>query len=659
MLAPTGEIALKDLIDIEALKKKDAQGVVKQWDNLAARNIFADLLEATPDLLNLYQQIFEITDDILQAWWFSDKESQPLWRLLLLPQNGGFQLQLISMNALLLRLTGSKRVEDPVFLPDLKKFSSLSYPLQAKMLGRFCSRCDSMTSLDYAATAQALPKKLLPFFTSWFLKVYLNSPFEFIYEEANINRVKAMDSFTEFHAKNPIALALDSFHFSAAYRAGYYEANMKPFIETLGKLLSPDYPSTSTTQESAVTTSSFKKAILLNLWLRDNAVYRCVDPMLGRFREEEIHGLLLGKQIKESKNQNLPSEWLKPSIHLHESLVNLITPEGLAEVKQELISLKLDFLFYPEVSLDLASQRCSLMRLARVQATTYGHPMTTGSPHMDYFIGGVLMDTDPYQYSERLILLPQLGISSTPPPMPQIVRSRPLDDDRVLILNQSTTSKLNPDLLKAWNQILKNSEGKASLELYPSLSVAHIQNHYMPLAHYFPDGDVTINPFISRELLINQIEEMDLYLDSYPFGGYNTLIEVLASGCPVVTLEGKSARNRFGAATLRLLGLPEFLIAHSFEEYIAIATRLIKEPLLRLEIRAQLQRQKVLDILCDKKVSAHFYAAVEWMCEQPLPEKNKTHAPVYIEAGEKPRILDYFTPFKNRSRHEANARTSL
>ena len=57
------------------------------------------------------------------------------------------------------------------------------------------------------------------------------------------------------------------------------------------------------------------------------------------------------------------------------------------------------------------------MRLAPVQAVGWGHPVTTGSPVMDYYVTGDWMETPESQpfYSEQLVRLPRTGLCYDPP----------------------------------------------------------------------------------------------------------------------------------------------------------------------------------------------------------------------------------------------------
>jgi protein O-GlcNAc transferase len=87
---------------------------------------------------------------------------------------------------------------------------------------------------------------------------------------------------------------------------------------------------------------------------------------------------------------------------------------------------------------------------------------------------------------------------------------------------------------------------------------------------------------------------VDVILDSFAWSGNNSTLEALAFDRPVVTLPGALMRARHTAAILTRLGLPE-LIARDRADYVAIATRLGREPEWRAAIMAQIaERSAVL-----------------------------------------------------------------
>jgi protein O-GlcNAc transferase len=75
----------------------------------------------------------------------------------------------------------------------------------------------------------------------------------------------------------------------------------------------------------------------------------------------------------------------------------------------------------------------------------------------------------------------------------------------------------------------------------------------------------------------------DIFLGSLGGSGFNTTLEAIACGLPVVTLPGAFMRGRHTFAILTQLDVPE-TIAKNKEEYVDIAVRLGQDPDWRKEV---------------------------------------------------------------------------
>ena len=77
----------------------------------------------------------------------------------------------------------------------------------------------------------------------------------------------------------------------------------------------------------------------------------------------------------------------------------------------------LDILFYPDIGMSPYTYILSLSRLALVQVTSFGHPNTSGSKNMDYFISSKYTETEDSDmyYTERLIRFSRLPFNIQKP----------------------------------------------------------------------------------------------------------------------------------------------------------------------------------------------------------------------------------------------------
>ena len=68
------------------------------------------------------------------------------------------------------------------------------------------------------------------------------------------------------------------------------------------------------------------------------------------------------------------------------------------------------------------------------------------------------------------------------------------------------------------------------------------------------NGNVSIYPNLSYHEYLEKMELAAFSVDSYPFGGYNTIVDSFFVGCPVVTIEGTKFYNRASTALARRVG---------------------------------------------------------------------------------------------------------
>ena len=122
-------------------------------------------------------------------------------------------------------------------------------------------------------------------------------------------------------------------------------------------------------------------------------------------------------------------------------------PNNLEAVAEQIFKDKLHILVYPEIGMNPPTMELAALRLAPIQCTAWGHPVTSGLPTIDYFLSSQLMEPENPQehYSETLILLPNIGVAyPKPQDIPALVKTRadydlPEDEDENNKINILTT----------------------------------------------------------------------------------------------------------------------------------------------------------------------------------------------------------------------------
>ena len=254
---------------------------------------------------------------------------------------------------------------------------------------------------------------------------------------------------------------------------------------------------------------------------------------------------------------------------------------SLEEARNQIAGFALDILFYPDIGMDVFTYFLAFSRLAPMQCVTWGHPMSTGIPAIDYFVTHEdceLPGSGQY-YSEQLLALPA-GDALTyyfRPDTAGLDRSRAhygLSDANTIYLCPQTLFKLHPDQDAAFQEILGSDRNGVLVFLEgekPLLKQMLIER----LQRRMPD-EISRVRFVPRQPFrdfLNLIKVSDVVLDTFVFGGGNSSMEAFAIGRPVVTLPSGQLRGRLTLACCRRMGIEE-LVAADAGDFAAKAVRL-------------------------------------------------------------------------------------
>ncbi len=249
-----------------------------------------------------------------------------------------------------------------------------------------------------------------------------------------------------------------------------------------------------------------------------------------------------------------------------------------------------DIVVFPEIGIDPMALVLASVRLAPVQAVAWGHPQTSGLPTVDYYLSAAAFepaDGDDH-YSEQLARLSGLGVFLEPPPLrePPASRSRyGLPERGVLIACPGSLFKYRPARDPLLVEIAAANPA-ARLVFFSHRSAPVVAAFRARLTAAFAasglrfEDHVTILPRLSLDEFRAVLSAADLALDSPDFSGFNTAIEVLVAGLPLVTAPGAFLRGRFGAGVLGAIGLGD-LVAPDLAGTVDLASALIRDPGLR------------------------------------------------------------------------------
>jgi len=270
----------------------------------------------------------------------------------------------------------------------------------------------------------------------------------------------------------------------------------------------------------------------------------------------------------------------------------------------------------------------ALHRVAPLQIVNNSSCATSGMPEIDLYVSGDLTESAaaPTHFTERLALLPgpahafNYESDRQEPTSPCSRASLQIPEDALLFVTAANYFKIVPELQITWAKLLAAVPGSRLL-VHP-FNPNWVSSY--PIKRFCAEFDrvltehgvatdrliVSTTRFPSRTDVKELLRVGDIYLDSFPFGGVNSLVDPLEVGIPVIAWEGETFRSRMGAALLRTLGLPE-LIVQDVNAYLLLAVQLATDPTWRSELRTKIQdRMERTPVFLDSLAASETFGAL-------------------------------------------------
>ncbi|MBN6710174.1 adhesin [Haemophilus haemoglobinophilus] len=256
-------------------------------------------------------------------------------------------------------------------------------------------------------------------------------------------------------------------------------------------------------------------------------------------------------------------------------------------------------LYMPSIGMDLTTIFASNTRLAPIQAIALGHPATTYSDFIEY----ALVEDDYVGsedcFSEQLLRLPKNALPYVPSALaPVSVEYRLRENPDVVNIGiAATTMKLNSYFLEA----LKTIRDRANVEVHFHFALGQSSGVTHPYVERFIKsylGDsATAHPHAPYEQYLRILYRCDMMLNPFPFGNTNGIIDMVTLGLVGVCKTGPEVHEHIDEGLFKRLGLPEWLIANTVEEYVERAIRLAENHQERLELRRHIIENNGLQTL--------------------------------------------------------------
>ncbi len=256
---------------------------------------------------------------------------------------------------------------------------------------------------------------------------------------------------------------------------------------------------------------------------------------------------------------------------------NFKLPKLFSEKINLVSNQNLDIIFYPDIGMSSELYYLTFLRLAKHQMTSWGHPETTGSPNIDYFISSKLLEIN-YQeakehYTEKLILCDYLPMYLSKPNLKKI------SDDEIKSNNiyscPQTLFKLHPDFDEVIFKILEKDK-KANIFFIKDKNEILYKKIFVRFKEKKLSGFDRIN-------FINQMGQLDyihhcgrasVLLDPLYFGSGNSFHDSMIYGTPTVTMPTKYLRTKIVEGAYKQMKIVNPPVVNNINDYVSVAVEI-------------------------------------------------------------------------------------
>lgn len=244
---------------------------------------------------------------------------------------------------------------------------------------------------------------------------------------------------------------------------------------------------------------------------------------------------------------------------------------------------ELDILFLPDIGMSGTSIILSLMRFAPVQCVGWGHPVTSGSDNIDFYLGSELMETEKSDehYHEKLVRMPNFGLYFDEEKPPEEIPTRAefnLPEGRTIYGSVQSLFKylpqfdyIYPAIARAVPDAFFVFAGNKSTHvnaIFEERLKRAFEKEGLEYSNY-----VKLLPRMKFNVFMRLLSSLDVNLDTIGWNGGITTMRALAMNVPTVTTPTEFMRGRHSYSMLKAIGMEE-LITPSLDDYVALASKL-------------------------------------------------------------------------------------
>ena len=222
---------------------------------------------------------------------------------------------------------------------------------------------------------------------------------------------------------------------------------------------------------------------------------------------------------------------------------------------------------------------------------------------MDYIISDdVLIPKKNYKfYNEEILNMPNSFL-----PSPEVLNISKKDykrddlnipKDCFVFGSFNNSYKITPEIFYAWTKVLKRTDNSI-LWLLNKNSTATKNLKVEAKRCGIDNSRIIFADKLTYKDHLKRFENMDLFLDTFPYNAHVTAMEALRTGVPILTIIGETFASRVAGSLLSALDL-NYLICNNIDSYIEVACEMASNKKTYKNIKLKLLNN--IDILSNSK----------------------------------------------------------
>lgn len=264
--------------------------------------------------------------------------------------------------------------------------------------------------------------------------------------------------------------------------------------------------------------------------------------------------------------------------------------EFFQHIQLEILKHDIDLLFYLDIGMSRFNTFLSNYRIANIQIALWGHPVTSGSKSIDYFITSDLMDDKKSEdhFTEKLIFFPGFGFNYSYDHMGEYKFEM---KSKELITCLQPPWKISPETISIFKKISDKINNYpiyfvGTNDVYLNKSLGNVLEKNIGKDRFY------ITKKLRHDEYCQLIKNSKIIIDSIGWSGGNSSLEALYYNKPIITMRGENLRSNHTSAFLKVLDL-DILSCKNEEEYLNTFLRLLNNEDFYLECVDKIKKNKI------------------------------------------------------------------